>query len=95
MPTPREFEWDDAKSVSNEVKHGVPFTFAVHVFEDPDSLAIDASRLVDGEARLKIIGRVQGRLFTVVFTRRGEVYRIISARRSNVREEQSYGDRSI
>lgn len=29
------FEWDGAKALSNERKHGVAFTLAVTVFRDP------------------------------------------------------------
>jgi uncharacterized DUF497 family protein len=30
-----EFEWDTAKAVLNERKHGIPFSFAAAVFLDP------------------------------------------------------------
>jgi hypothetical protein len=56
---------------------------------------IDVSRERDGEQRLKAIGAVGGALFTVVFTPRGDVCRMISARRSNKSEEKAYGHRSI
>lgn len=95
MQPPAEFEWDDAKAASNEAKHAISFPIAVRVFEDADCLVVDASHLDDGEPRLKAVGVIQERLITVVFTLRGNLCRIISARRSNGKEERSYGNRSI
>lgn len=36
------FEWDEAKSVANLVKHGVSFEQAIEVFGDSLSLTITA-----------------------------------------------------
>lgn len=88
-----EFDWDDAKAGSNLVKHGLAFAEAIAVFADPDLVVLDASHRQDDENRLKAVGRIEGRLFVVVFTRRGSVTRIISARRANRNEERIYGDR--
>ena len=73
MSPPYEFEWDDAKALANMAKHGVPFDYAAAVFLDPDGIDFDASRLQDGEARYKRVGRIGGRLFTVVYTERGDL----------------------
>jgi uncharacterized DUF497 family protein len=56
-------------------------------------LLIDASRKEDNERRTKAIGQIEGRLFVVVFAERGRVIRIISARRTNKVEDESYGSR--
>lgn len=87
-----DFEWDDAKDQANEAKHGITFAEAIAVFADPGHVVLDASREEDSETRSKAIGQIEGVLFVVVFTRRGSVTRIISARRANRREERSYGD---
>jgi uncharacterized DUF497 family protein len=84
--------WDAGKAASNLRKHGVPFRFAVRVFEDPDRVEFDASRASDGEPRRKCVGLIEGKLYVVVFTERGPDRRIISARRTNRREEMRYGD---
>jgi uncharacterized protein len=47
--------------------------------------------LADAEARRKVIGMINGLLFTVVHTRRPGMIRIISARRSNAKESRAYG----
>ena len=85
------FEWDEAKARSNLAKHGVPFAYAARVFLDPRRAEFDASREADGEVRRKAVGRIEGRLFTVVFTYRQERVRLISARRSHASEERAYG----
>ncbi|WP_457092520.1 BrnT family toxin [Microvirga sp. P5_D2] len=94
MNTPTEFEWDDAKAERNLAKHGVSFDYAVQVFLDEACIIFDASQTDQGEARSKAVGAIERRLFVVVFTMRGEVCRVISARRTNASEEKRYGDRS-
>lgn len=86
------FDWDDAKAASNLAKHGVPFDYAARVFLDEAVVDFDASRQADGEARRKAVGRIEGRVFTVVYVRRGETIRIISARRANAAERKAYGE---
>ena len=85
-----DFEWDDAKAVANLNKHGVKFEIAAQVFLDETLMDIDASRVMDAEARRKAVGMVEGRLFTVVYTMRRGAVRIISARRANAKERRAY-----
>lgn len=87
----RQFEWDDLKAESNLAKHGVPFAYAVRVFLDPDLTDFDASKPEDGEVRRKAVGVIDGRLFTVVYTERNSLTRVISARRCNAAEARRYG----
>jgi uncharacterized protein len=51
---------------------------------------LDASQTADGEARRKAVGIIDGELFTVVCTQRESAIRVISARRSNVKEDRDY-----
>ena len=85
------FEWDDAKAESNLAKHGVPFDYAARVFLDAQRVDFDVTRPADGEDCRKAIGVIEGRLYAVVYTARGERLRLISARRCNVTEERRYG----
>jgi uncharacterized protein len=87
---PEGFEWDDAKATSNFAKHGVRFESATAVFFGESHADLEASRPTDGEPRRKAIGMIEGRLFTVVYTERDGIIRIISARRSNPREQRAY-----
>ena len=91
MADRREFEWEDAKAEGNLAKHGVPFGYATRIFLDPRRVEFDASREGDGEGRRKAVGLIDGKLFVVVYTDRGGVYRLISARRTNAAEDKAYG----
>ena len=80
-----EFEWDEAKDRANRLKHGFDFTFASRIFNGPVRRFVDPRPW--GEQRLVATGQVEGRFITVVYTRRGDRYRVISTRpaRSNER----------
>ena len=88
--TQLSFEWDDAKARSKLAKHAVPFEVAARVFLDPWIVEFDDSKSQDREVRWKAVGRVEGRLFTVFFTRRAGNIRMISARRSSHIEARHY-----
>lgn len=84
-----EFEWDERKRRRNLEKHRLDFVDALGVFgqwflEFPDH------RLDYGEDRWKAVGLMKGRLITVVYTERGEVIRIISARKASGHEKAQY-----
>ncbi|MDB5437650.1 MAG: hypothetical protein JWM33_77 [Caulobacteraceae bacterium] len=91
MDVVSEFEWDDAKAESNLAKHGVPFEYAVRLFMDVARIDFDVSRSADDEPRRKVVGMIEERLYSVVYTRRGTITRLISARRTNTKEERFYG----
>lgn len=81
------FVWDEAKSRANKSKHGLSFD-AVHDFDWDDPVIVDRSRHADGEKRYAAIGKLHNKLYTVIFTLRGDDIRIISLRRANDREEK-------
>jgi uncharacterized DUF497 family protein len=83
-----EYEWDDAKAAGNLAKHGVDFVDAIDVLEDPRLLVI-VDRRYD-EERFRAIGKASGVTLSVAYTMRGEVCRIISARRASHNERQQY-----
>ncbi|HEX7781785.1 MAG TPA: BrnT family toxin [Sphingobium sp.] len=47
---------------------------------------------IDGEERFKVIGRVDGRLWTAVYVWRGAACRFVSVRKSNGKEAAEYDD---
>ena len=59
-------------------------------FEKNDHLIIPSIRPEDGEERFKVVGLVDEKLYTGVFTWRGDQPRFISVRRSNKGEERAY-----
>lgn len=85
------FEWDDEKANSNLKKHGVSFAEAMSVFNDELSLTIADELHAVAEYRLIDVGMSsRGRMLVVVYTERGDVVRIISARKANKREIKDY-----
>ena|SRR5437764_6850100 len=85
------FDWDSAKDRSNQRKHGISFTIAQHVFDDPDALS-EQDRIEGGERRWQTLGLVDGLLLLLVAHTlhndgENEVIRIISARRADRRRE--------
>jgi uncharacterized DUF497 family protein len=88
-----EFEWDEAKAVANENKHGVDFTEAMTVFADPLSLTGYDPDHSDDEDRYLTMGySAEGRLLIISHTDRGDVIRIISAREASRAERKDYED---
>jgi uncharacterized protein len=73
-----EFEWDEAKNRVNRAKHGFDFTYASRIFSGSVRQFLDPRPW--GERRVVATGQVEGRYITVVYTRRGDRVRIISAR---------------
>jgi uncharacterized protein len=82
----RHFEWDSSKREVNLRKHGIDFEDAVEIFDGP----ILANRSDREEVRWIAVGSLENRLIAVVFTRRAEIIRIISARRARKNEERAY-----
>ncbi len=85
------FEWDPIKAAANRRKHGVSFEEAVTVFGDPFALTVHDPDDSETEDRLVTLGRsIADRLLVVVHTDRGDVIRIISARKATRRERRQY-----
>jgi len=83
-------EFDPAKDAANLARHGLSLAFGTRLFDDPAHLVIPSHRLEDNEERWKVIGLVEGRLFSAVHVWRGAGIRFISVRRSNAGEERVY-----
>lgn len=86
------FEWDDAKNIANQDKHGVSFEEATELFDDRvDSLEIFDDLHSDDEERFISIGPIRRGVVVVVWTERlDDVIRIISARWTTKREAERY-----
>lgn len=80
-------EFDAEKSTENQRIRGIGF----ERFEEIDAaVAIEDTRHDYGERRLRVFGRIGGKLYAAVITLRGEAIRVISLRRANRREERAY-----
>jgi len=92
------FEWDEAKNLANQRKHGVSFEDASEIFRDPLFVSLK-DRIEDGEQRWQTYGKVGNKLLMMVaHTVREEdahgatieVIRIISARYASRKEQRIY-----
>ena len=85
------FEWDQHKADLNLKKHGVSFEEATSVFADSLSITISDPDHSASEARFLDLGLShRNRLLVVSYTERGEIIRIISARRASRAEQKVY-----
>jgi uncharacterized DUF497 family protein len=89
------WEWNNAKSKTNELKHGLDFETAQLVFDDP--LAISRLDLYPDEERWQTIGAIEQLIVIVVHTPSiydldsdEEIGRIISARKATRHERRTY-----
>jgi uncharacterized DUF497 family protein len=90
------FEWDDRKNAQNRRKHGVSFEEAQTVFYDEHALLIADPDHSEQEERFVLLG-LSSALRTLIachcYLRRGDVVRIISARRADRQERERYDRR--
>jgi uncharacterized DUF497 family protein len=83
--------WDENKNIENKIKHKIGFEDAQYVFADPDRIErIDQSEdNTSSETRWQTIGRV-GDLLFVVYAKRGNDMRMVTAREAKKHERRSY-----
>ena len=82
------FEWDEEKRLKNRAQRGLDFEDVDLVF-DGRPVATAPSRRND-EDRFVSTAEIAGKLYTVVWTWRGAVRRIIPFRRASGAEERAY-----
>ena len=82
------FEFDEAKNLSNQSKHGIDFFEAQKLWDDPDALELPARS--GAESRRMIVARHKEVIWAAIFTERGNAIRIISVRRARTNEEALY-----
>jgi uncharacterized DUF497 family protein len=85
-----EFEFDPEKSRKNKAKHRIDF-------QEPKNYGKTRARLkaisdYPGEQRIVRIGKIGSKIWTVIFTYRSSVIRIISVRRAHNNEQKRYED---
>lgn len=82
--------FDFEKDAANRFKHKLSLAFGDSIFRDPRHEVISSIRPIDGEERFKVVGMVDGKLYTAVFVWRHDLPRYISVRRSNESEARRY-----
>jgi len=88
-----EFEFDDTKSQSNLVKHGIDFLDAQKLWDDSERVEIPAR--TEDEPRFLFIGKITQKYWSAIITYRENKIRIISVRRSRKEEIAIYESNRI
>jgi uncharacterized DUF497 family protein len=83
-----QFEFDEAKSRKNRMKHGIDFIEAQWLWLDDRLIEIPAR--TEDEPRFLVIGRMGGRHWSAIITYRDDRIRIISIRRARDEEVELY-----
>lgn len=89
------FDWDEDKALLNERKHAIAFEAAKTVFQDPLSVTLFNGDNGSSEERWAVVGMTDGGVLVVVVhtfeERESQAHvRIISARKTTLRERQVY-----
>jgi len=84
-----EIEFDAAKDAENLAKHRLSLADA-HRFDMSEAVVTLDARTDYGERRFRAFARIDGLGHCLVFTRRGELIRVISFRRAH-EEMRRYG----
>lgn len=82
-----KFEFDPNKSALNKKKHGIALGEAKALWS---CLSVELKAKTVDEPRFMIIGQLGGKFYSCIYTTRGDVIRLISARRSRKSEEEIY-----
>jgi uncharacterized DUF497 family protein len=83
-----KFEFDEAKSSSNQTKHSIDFIAAQALWDDP--LRMETPALSADEPRSQVVGKIGDKVWSAFITQRNENIRIISVRRARDNEEEKY-----
>ena len=83
-----DFEFDSRKSAGNKKKHGIDFSEARELWNDPDLIEIPVR--TSDESRFLVIAKIDEKHWSGVITYQGEKIRIISVRRSREEEVKLY-----
>ena len=84
-----EFDWH-GKCGKNIADHGINFADVWSALSILPGRSLGMTGKDYGEVRYNMLARVNGRVFHITFTERGEILWIISARKANQREQRRY-----
>ena len=87
------FEFENSKSESNKVKHGIAFYSARKLWNDVNRIEIPARRF--DETRFLIIAKFDKEIWSAIYTLRNKRIRIISVRKARENEKEIYNSSRI
>ena len=82
------YEWDEQKRLLNIEKHGIDFIDAVGLFEQEQIYSYGSPK--NDEERWVTIGLIGQQYVAVVWTKRNDAVRVISARSARNAEKRQY-----
>jgi uncharacterized DUF497 family protein len=82
------FEFDPDKSAANLAKHGIDFETAQALWSD--SRKVFGPTLSPSEERWMLVAKLDEKVWSAIYTWRGETIRLISVRRSREDEAWQY-----
>jgi hypothetical protein len=74
----------------NVEKHGIDFKQAKEVFYDEKRIESPDNRKNYGENRMKVIGKAFDLILSIIYTMRGNVIRLISARSASKKRKEMH-----
>ena len=83
-----DFKYDERKSRTNKVKHGINFIEAQALWDDQELLEVPLKS--EDEPLVLLVGRIAGKHWSAIVTYREGHVRIISVRRSRNEEKELY-----
>ncbi|MCB8879120.1 BrnT family toxin [Acidisoma cellulosilytica] len=83
--------FDPKKSAKNLAERGISFELASEIDWNTARLIVD-DRKEYGETRVQVWAAIEGRLYCIVVTPRGEDLRVISLRKANRKEVKRYDE---
>ncbi len=87
-----QIEFDPDKDAANQAKHLISLSHGAQVLADANRLDVLDVRFDYAEERFVSYGMIDNRIWVCVFTRRDDIYRVISVRKANDRETKRYRD---
>jgi uncharacterized DUF497 family protein len=85
------FDWDGGNRLKNQEKHGVSVGECEPLFFNEPLVILDDYARSEAESRYAALGRTdEDRALTVIFTIRGSLLRVISARDMSRQERKFY-----
>ncbi len=82
-----EFEWDEKKRIATIEKHAIDFRDASAIFL---GLHVTIAAHSFFEQREIAVGLLEEKLVAVIYTKRGERFRLITVRRARESERRAY-----
>lgn len=84
----QKFEWDEDKRLSNIIKHNIDFRDPQQLFDGGPVLKVRSPW--DEEERFASTGIIGDKAYTVIWTVRQSIIRLISVRSARDAEERQY-----